>query len=579
MKKMIPAGIAMVLIVILGAIGTKMGVLEKYSYSQETMDLNEYFQILSEESVPIVLENEVISSHALYRNDIYYFSLSMVKEQLNSRFYYDADNATILYTTELEVYSFPLNSTQYLIDGIPQSAEHSIAVLAGEEPYLSVEFLNDYANFTYEIFENPNRMQLYLEDASYETATIKKDTALRYQGGIKSDVLCLLSKGDKVTILETMDTWTKVKSSDALIGYVENKRLSEEKQTETISVAHNYTPKEYANLCKDYKICLGWHQVTNETANGMVGNLLENAKGLNTISPTWFYVQDEAGTIHSLASQEYVDAMHARGIEVWALVDDFTQQDLDTTILLKNTQTRNNMITQLVGYVQAYGIDGINVDFEHIKAEAGEDYIQFLRELSIACRKNGIILSVDNYVPANFNAFYNRKEQGQIADYVIIMGYDEHYAGSEEAGSVASIGYVEQGIIDTVADVPAHKVINGVPFYTRIWDVTGAVSSEAVGMQSAKDFIAKYDAEAAWDDEVCQNVAHISTDEKNYSIWLEDAQSIRAKLSVMKAHDIGGVAAWKLGFETADIWDLMQEYVSGGAASVAVEETEETPAE
>lgn len=565
MKKMIPAIVAMVLIAILGIIGIKLGVLEKFSYSYDTMDLNEYFNIFDEQAVPIVLENELISEQGYLNDGTLYFSLSMVKNRLNNRFYYDTANQTVLYTTATQIYSFPLDGSAYTIDGVPQTADGKVAILVGDEPYISVEFLKDYANFAYELFDNPNRMQLYLEDTTLEKTSIKKDTCLRYQGGVKSDVLCELAKGDEVTILEPMDTWTKVKTKDAFIGYVENKRLTGEQASEQVSVPQTYVDAEYPNLCKDEQISLVWHQVTNEAANNGVLDLLANTKGINTISPTWFYVQDETGTIHSLASESYVAAMHERGIDVWALVDDFTQQELDTSMLLKNTQARTNMISQLVSYVQQYGIDGINVDFEHVKEEAGEDYIQFLRELSIACRKNGIVLSVDNYVPASFNAYYNRAEQGKIVDYVIIMGYDEHYAGCAEAGSVASISYVEQGIIDTVAVVPARKVINGVPFYTRIWDVTGEVTSEAVGMQAAKDFLAKYDAAAMWDDEVCQNVAHISTDDKNFSVWLEDAQSIRTKLSVMKAHNIGGVAAWKLGFETSDIWDLIEEYVSGGA--------------
>ena len=467
-----------------------------------------------------------------------------------------------MYTTPTQFYQIPLGGAAYQVDGETKEFDHTIAIKSEEEVYLSVEYLKQFANFSYEVFYEPERLQLYLEDRTVNTATIKKDTNLRYQGGVKSEILEELYQDEAVTVLETMEKWSKVKSSDSVIGYVENKYLVGE-GTVSRGVEKTFEEPEYTSIHKEEKINLAWHQVTTKEANSGVTRLLDASKGINVISPTWFYLQSDEGDIASLASADYVADMHGRGIEVWGLVPNFTPKEFSMEKVLGSTAARRNLIGQLIGQAQEYDLDGINVDFESIDQECGEDYIQFLRELSIECRKNELVLSVDNYVPTSFTAHYNRKEQGIIVDYVIIMGYDEHYAGSPEAGSVASIDYVQQGIIDTIEVVPEEKVINGIPFYTRIWDVTGDVTSEAVGMAKAKDFLEQNGVEATWDDETCQNVAKFTADGRKYAIWMEDDQSIRAKLSVMKQYQLAGVAEWKLGFETPDIWDLILDYLQG----------------
>ena len=293
--------------------------------------------------------------------------------------------------------------------------------------------------------------------------------------------------------------------------------------------------------------------------------LLANTKAINTISPTWFALSDNEGNFTSLADKSYVDFMHQRGIEVWALIDNFTgrigEEAVNTKEVLSSTTKRTNLIQNLMGQVLANGIDGINVDFEQVPREAGADYIQFLRELSVACRLNQIVLSVDNYVPTEYTAYYNRKEQGIIADYIIIMGYDEHYSGSE-IGSIASINYVEGGIKDTLNEVPKEKVINAIPFYTGIWATeSGTTTLDKVSMSYAEKFMTEKGGTADWDEVTCQNFTTFQSENTTYQIWLEDEASIQTKLNVMKNYDIAGVAGWRLGLEKPEIWDLVANYL------------------
>ena len=483
-KGWLPVLFAIVLILLVGGIAVGVKLVDKYSYSKEKMDLAQYYGIEQEWQTPMIVNDEIVEEQAVQRDGNYYLPLEFVQDHLNDKFYYDRHENLLLYTTPTELYEIPLNSASYSIAGAQQQNDKTIWILQDEVPYVEMDFVAKYSDFLSQIHEEPARIQIYLEGETKQTATIKKDTAVRYQGGIKSDILKELKQDDKVYVLEKMETWAKVKTQDSVIGYVENKRLSGEAE-EQIVLPGTYVAPVYTSITKEYPINLAWHQVTNAVANSGVDGMLSNTKGINTISPTWFFLNDNYGNFTSIADQSYVDNMHARGIEVWALIDNFTN-DVNIAQILSTTTNRKVLINNLVQTTLAYNIDGINIDFEEVPQEAGADYVQFLRELSIPCRQNGIVLSVDNYVPTEYTAHYGRAQQGEVVDYFIIMGYDEHYSGSTQAGSVASYDYVKAGIENTIKDVPASKVINAVPFYTRLWKIADGVSSDALSMEAAE---------------------------------------------------------------------------------------------
>lgn len=561
MKKIIPVLIAIVLIIVIGAVGFGAKLVEKYSYSKERADLTEYFDIQGEDDVPIILQDDRIEEHAKLWDGVCYFDFATVHKYFNDRFYEDKKEGLLLYALPDAVVSTVIGSQTVTTGADESDRDYVIARYEGDMLYVAADFVREYANFSYDLYTEPNHMQVYTEWNERQAATIKKDTQVRYQGGIKSDILTDVSKGDRVIVLEEMETWTKVKTSDAFIGYVENKRL-EEQTTETPTPVTDYVEPEYASNTRDHKINLAWHVVGGASGNASLAEAIAPTKGVNVISPTWFSLSDNAGNFTSFASSDYVAAAHDMGLEVWALVDNFNNGDIDTYEVLAGTSTRNYLIDGLVNAALTYDLDGINIDFENISLDAGEPFVEFIRELSIPCREHGIVLSVDNYVPMGYTDHYNREEQGIVADYVIIMGYDEHYAGSPEAGSVASIDFVEKGIADTVAQVPAEKVINAIPFYTRIWELQGTqLSSQAVGMELAGQFIADHDITTAWDETACQNYGECQSGDSYYQVWLEDAQSIGVKLNIMQKYGIAGVAEWRLGFETADVWDVIEGYM------------------
>lgn len=569
MKKMIPVIVAIVLIILIAAAGFGAKLLERYSYSKERADLTEYFGIQGENDVPIILQDELIEEHAKIFDDRCYFDIATVHKYFNDRFYEDKAQEILVYAmpkgflttrigyAELSDYGADFEEAGMAWDYVISRYEDGVL-------YIAADFVKGYSNFTYELFSEPNRMQVYTEWGERSTADITKDTQVRYQGDIKSDILTDVSEGDTVVILEEMENWTKVKTRDSFIGYVENKRLGEQ-STETTEPPGDYKEPVYESNTRDHKINLGWHVIGGEGGNDTLESAVAQTKGLNVISPTWFRLTGSEGEFTSFASADYVGRAHNMGLEVWALVSNVEAEsaDVDMYELLSRTSSRWNLIRNLIAAAQEYGLDGINIDFENISLDAGEPFIQFIRELSVPCREYGIVLSVDNYVPMGHTDHYDRAEQGVVADYVIIMGYDEHYAGSDEAGSVASINFVESGIENTVAEVPAEKVINGVPFYTRIWKSgPEGLSSEAVSMGMAQDFVENHNIAIRWDETTCQNYGELQEGDTFYQVWLEDADSIRVKLNVMQNYDIAGVAAWRLGHESANVWDVIEEYMN-----------------
>ena len=454
-KKAIPVIIILILILILGAILVVPGLIERYSYSRERADLSAYFSLTSAEDAAVLVNHEVTGADARVYDGVFYLEFSAVQDLINDRFYDGREDGILVYTTPQAVITAPVGGSAWTgSDGTSGDEGYVIARYEGEQLFVALDYVRRFTNFLYEGYVAPNRIALHVADESAPSASIKKDTALRERGGVKSPIVEDLRAGDTVIILEEMETWTKVATMNAFIGYVENKRLTPGAE-QTVTMPADIPEEVFPSAFRPYKICMAWHNVA-----GAAGN--------------------------------------------------------DT-----------------------------------------------LRELSLACHARDLVLSVDNYVPKEFNKHYHRAEQGVICDYVIIMGYDEHGTFSTEAGSVASIGYVTDGIERTLQEVPAEKVINGIPFYTRIWTTeNGTLTSQAVGMRQAADFVSNHGIQLNWDDITCQNYGEKQEGSKFHQVWMEDDESIAAKLSAMQHHGLAGVAAWKLGFDTPSVWDTIGAYLA-----------------
>lgn len=543
-KKYKPVIAVAVLVILVAILGIVTHVVMKYIPSSEKMDLNEYYGEMADGEIALVIGTEKLEERGLVDGDRVYLPLDVVNTYLNQRYYWDSANQQILYATPSELTS------------VSASSEAGDKVwVKDDKVYLNLTYVQEFTDLDAYITKDPYRIAIQYKFKNVKTVTVKKNTSIRYRGGIKSAILTSVKKGTKLRLIEEMENWDQVATDDGYIGYIDKKKVGEAEKTK---FERSFKKEQYSYLTMDSKVNMVWHQVTSTDANAYFADATANMTGVNVISPTWFYLTDTSGNIASIASADYVSQAHEKGLQVWGLIDNFTQE-VSTTETLSSTAARQNIISQLIQAAKDVGMDGINVDFESLSEDVGIHFLEFLRELSIECHKNNLVLSVDNPVPEDFTSHYDRAEQGRVVDYVIIMGYDEHYVGSE-AGSVASLPWVEQGIQDTLDEVPAERVINAIPFYTRLWRTTGGnVTSEAIGMDQAQQTIADNNVETYWDKTTSQNYGKYDIDNSIYQIWLEDAQSVAEKVKLVSKYDLAGVSAWKLGFENNGIWQVISD--------------------
>mgnify|MGYP002269558249 FL=1 len=556
-KKAAPVLVVLILIVLVGAAGVVSFLINRYKPGTEYMAGNEYFNLTDENSVALIQNGELLEEQAVLIGGEPYAAYTYVESQLNSCFYWDEETKGILLTTS--------GGVQTLLPG-----DAAIAKTPGGQPavqqesdgtvYISLDVVKEYTDLDYAYYSDPNRVVIRNEWDGVEQATVQSDTAqVRQKGGIKSLILADVQKGDTLLYLENLDNWCKVMTADGYTGYIQTEDISEPEAIE----ARTAKKDSYERITRDHKINLVWHQSTSTESNDAMAEMTAEMTGVNVISPTWFSVTDETGTISSLASADYVKLAHDAGREVWGLIDNFNEA-FDETTDLAYASVRSRIIEQLLAEAASCGMDGINVDFENLKEAGIPHYLQFLRELTSAAHAQNLVVSVDTPVPQAYTMYYQRGEQARFVDYMIVMAYDEHFAGSEEAGSVSSLPFVQQAVEEMTRVMPADQVICGIPFYTRVWTEKfgqSAITSEVLGMDGAKNYAKENQMTETWDASLGQNVATVETSDARYTIWMEDEQSMEEKLKVIQSADLAGVAEWKLGFECADVWSLISKYI------------------
>ena len=556
-KKAAPVLVVLILIVLVGAAGVVSFLINRYKPGTEYMAGNEYFNLTDENSVALIQNGELLEEQAVLIGGEPYAAYTYVESQLNSCFYWDEETKGILLTTS--------GGVQTLLPG-----DAAVAKTPGGQPavqqesdgtvYISLDVVKEYTDLDYAYYSDPNRVVIRNEWDGVEQATVQSDTAqVRQKGGIKSLILADVQRGDALLYLENLDNWCKVMTADGYTGYIQTEDISEPEAIE----ARTAKKDSYERITRDHKINLVWHQSTSTESNDAMAEMTAEMTGVNVISPTWFSVTDETGTISSLASADYVKLAHDAGREVWGLIDNFNEA-FDETTDLAYASVRSRIIEQLLAEAASCGMDGINVDFENLKAAGIPHYLQFLRELTSAAHAQNLVVSVDTPVPQAYTMYYQRGEQARFVDYMIVMAYDEHFAGSEEAGSVSSLPFVQQAVEEMTRVMPADQVICGIPFYTRVWTEKfgqSAITSEVLGMDGAKNYAKENQMTETWDASLGQNVATVETSDARYTIWMEDEQSMEEKLKVIQSADLAGVAEWKLGFECADVWSLISEYI------------------
>ncbi len=567
-KQLLTAALALVLIC--------MGIYtyKRFAPSTTHMDTKEYYEwmvareqgaeevSLDEDELAVVLQDHVAVRTALLRDEHIYLDYETVRENIFTRFYWDEPNEVMLYTTQDDTWQIPLDSAEYTTKDGTETYEVPVFITNDSRKYICADFLSQYVNLEVINEADTSHVVVNYIFGDRAAATVEKKTAIRFGGNIKQDIVATADKGETVYVLKTQEDWTRILTQNGFIGWVQTKRLSD---VSTVTTEHDFEEPVYTSIHRDELINLVWHQISNDDANKYFTSDTAGISGVNVISPTWISLTDNEGNFSSYANASYVTKAHKKDMEVWALVDNFSA-NMSTTTLLASTTARNQLVSNLITEALEVGLDGINIDFETLAEEAGYSYVQFIRELSVACRENGLVLSVDIPVTTAYNDYFDREELGVFCDYVIMMGYDEHYSGSE-AGSVASLSFEEEGIQAALEEIPAEKLISAVPFYTRLWytlttDSETTTWSEAYGMDTIATTLDTYDVDTTWDDETQQNYAEWTLDDGTLcQIWVEDEESLAKKAALVSTYSLGGIAEWALGYERSSVWSVIAENI------------------
>ncbi|MDR7856446.1 glycosyl hydrolase family 18 protein [Tissierella sp.] len=545
MRKFIIAILLMVIIA---------GGLGGYIYYKMSITPSQEVIAYSDDLYLIVEEQEVEDEDAvLFNNDILFFSLPTIEYFIDNDIFYDNLEETLIITNSEEVTRYKVDNSVASINNKEYFITNSIKIF-NNKLYVPLDLILTNYDLNIDFFEETNAVVLDFNDIYYlKGEIITEGAAIRTDLNIKSPILTNnLPIGSSLNIYAEYEFWYKVRTIDGIPGFIEKKYL---KINHTKDLFKVEMPKEDISMnVNKKKLNLTWDYTYRKVQNT---DGIREIPGINVISPTWFSIVDIEGNILDKGNAEYVKKYKDIGYEIWPLINNDFDPDL-THELLEKSSAREKLIIDILKIYNQYGFQGINIDFENVHLKTKDLLTQFVRELYPIFKEAGMTVSMDvtgMSTSENWSLSYDRARLSKAVDYMMLMAYDQHWASSPTAGSVAQYSWVEKSIQGVLKYIPNEKLVLGVPFYTRLWlEKDGKVASQALSMETANKFIFENEINLVWEEESLQYYGQIEKGDTLYKIWLEDAKSLEMKTSLVHKYGLAGIASWRKGFETADVW-------------------------
>lgn len=492
--------------------------------------------------------------------DILYVSLDILKKHLYEHIDYDESNKVVTITTFDKVIRFYDEGKKIKVNGSEIKYINPM-IYSKETPLLPLGQLDEILKIDIKFADKTNT---FIIKSQYEdevvAEVIENNVRIKNEKSFWSKNTDIVNAGYKVKIIEENDIWYKVLTDKGVIGYIKANQIKDKEKIKGIQKAKNipiWKPEEG-------KIILTWEYINSR--NPDIEKISE-LKGVNVVSPTWIRLANSDGDLKHNIGMDYIKWAKSRGYKIWALFSNSFDPKI-TDKFLNNSLAREKTINELLRLVKENEIDGINIDFENVYLKNKEELVQFVRELTPIFHDNNLVVSIDVTVKGgseNWSLCYDRGALGEVVDYMAVMTYDEHWASSPKSGSVASIGWVRRGIEGILEEVPSEKLLLGIPFYTRIWIETPSkteankmdVKSKTVTMETANKILEKENIIKLWDEKAGQYYAVYIEDGSVHKIWIEDSSSIELKTKLVDKYNLAGVATWRRGFETENIWDTI----------------------
>ena len=543
--------IIIALVLIVGAIGGYYVIKRNYIVSK----INQTNLIINNSNATSSLRNNVY-----IKNGVVYVSKPDIYNFFDNTIIYDEKYNQVVTTSSTKIASLPIDSKQIQVNSSNTTIKAG-AIILDEVAYVPISELDEVYNIKTTYVESEDLVYIDSLDREQQTATLKKDSSIKYKPTIISATLAKAKQGDTLTIANRSDYpvpngWTRVRTENGTLGYIQTGKLNEFKTIREKA-------EEKAKI--EGPISLAWdyysEYVSAPTRTGKI-------TGVNVVSPSFFYMTKYSTTnIYENVGNEgiaYVNWAHGNGYQVWPM---FTNSNMsETSKMLSDYKSRENVINQIIKYIKQYNLDGINIDFEGMYETDKDNFSRFLIEIRPRLNEIGAVLSVDVTAPdgaPEWSLCYDRYTIGKVADYVMFMAYDQYGVSATKAGTTAGHNWVEANVKKFLGqeEVKAEKIILGIPFYTRVWkEINGNVISSVVNIGNVNNLIPS-NATKTWDEDLQQYYVEYKKGGATYKIWVEDEKSIEAKLDLVSKYNLGGAAYWEYDRATNSIWNLIESKI------------------
>lgn len=529
------------------------------------------FPFASKEKAPYFTEKNPIlfegtqQGNALLEGDSIFLPLTFMQEKIDNSIIFDEKSKSIIITTAEKVIQMPTDSLTFFVNQQPVELQVSPIITKDGQIFVAIEPLLSYYPIQYTVLEDTGVVWIQENGDSYFQGEITEEKIdpeklrLRTEPSLKTPYTADISLKEAVMIEAEKEDYYLVRKENGLSGYI-NKKYVKKKKEIKLSISHQNETKTVPKT--NGPIQLTWEAVyTKNPDHTQIPDMI----GVNIVSPTWFSLAGNDGSINNLASLEYSKWAQSKGYQVWGLFSNSFDPEL-THEALKDFETRQKIIVQLLYFSQMYQLQGINFDIENVKQVDGPLVTQLLREATPYLHEAGLVVSMDITFYAgennNWSSFYEREKLAGIADYLIIMAYDEYPGSSPIAGSVSSLPWVENNLQNLLKEVPNEKLILGVPLYTRLWkeqvkeDGTTGITSQSMSMTKMKEWLAEKGLQTTYDVASGQNYAEYYAEAENatYKVWIEDELSLTKRADLAGKYQLAGVASWSRNFGDQAAW-------------------------
>lgn len=480
-----------------------------------------------------------------------YLSLDYIKKYLDENISYDKETGEVKIENKHASKILKLNEYKAKFNSGTIDLRAPVIEKNGKIMLPIEAFIYDY-NVSLRYNKDIRLLLLDYRDKEYDLTKATKETLLREDSSRRSPIIKKLPEGERLYVYGEKGKYYKVRMSEGYAGFVLKDDVDKNFEKVNLGVRTKNTSKDPINLTWDYT----YAEHSDEKVNQ-----IKDIKGLDVIIPTWFSIRNGNGDMIDRGNQNYIKKYNELGIKVWAYLDNSFDPNITHEALSKE-DTRKKIIDKTLELCRKYNMKGINIDFEHTKVEDRDNITAFVCEFREKAGDDFIItVDVTPQISSDVTKEpYDRKALAEISDYIVVMAYDQHWGSSDEAGSVAQYKWVEGSINVLFRNVANRKMILGVPLYTRLWkESNGKVTSKTISMGEVANIIASKGLKPTWDKESQQNYVEFEENGATYKIWIEDANSLEKKVSLVNKYNLAGVGSWRLGFESQNIWDVISK--------------------